>query len=84
MIRYLAQLPRSQLNKPGSLDVIVLLQASLEKKTKKQQEDAGGAMKELLEQSSSRSVKFIKKKIGKRVVWKTCFEKNSCFAILRE
>jgi hypothetical protein len=36
----------------SSLDVIVLLQASPEKKTKKQQEDADRAIKELLEQAA--------------------------------
>jgi len=36
----------------GSLDVLVLLQASPEKKTKKQQEDADRAMKELLEEAA--------------------------------
>jgi hypothetical protein len=37
-----------------SLDVIVLLQASPGKKTKKQQEDADRAMKVLLEQATPR------------------------------
>jgi hypothetical protein len=36
----------------GSLDVIVLLQASPEKKTKKQQEDANRVMKDLLGQAA--------------------------------
>jgi hypothetical protein len=36
----------------GSLDGIILLQASTEKKTTKQQEDADRAMKELLEQAA--------------------------------